>query len=177
MHELSLETWVDFAHALGIGLFVGLEREHSSLARDEEVSKEDEEKPDVVLGVRTFTLLAVLGWVTSLLAQTSPWFSPVALFVISALILAQYVTARDQGRGLTTEIAALLTFVMGMLVTGSRSLAVVVALATTVLLISKDWTRAAARHARAVARGARAAPAGRSRERARGRASGLRSAQ
>jgi uncharacterized membrane protein (DUF4010 family) len=146
---LSPETLIDLAYALGIGLFIGLEREHSEVAEGispvdspEEHDVEDEgPESGVVMGLRTFALLSLLGWVTGVAGATWPWLPPVGLVVVGGLVTAQYFVAREQGVGLTTEAAAVLTFLLGLMVTEYRSLAVALALVTTLLLISKHWMR------------------------------------
>jgi uncharacterized membrane protein (DUF4010 family) len=153
--ELSVETWIDFAHALGIGLFVGLEREHSELASEIPAVDAPTEHPEtgsatVPMGVRTFALLSLLGWGIGVAGRGAPWLPAVALLVVGAMVMGQYVIARDRGYGLTTEVAAVLTFVMGMMVSSHRELAVALAIVTTLLLISKRWVRSVVQKVRQV---------------------------
>lgn len=158
MHELSFDLWLDLAHALGIGLFVGLEREHSEIAghispMDSPAEHSRDEATvgsSVTMGVRTFALLGLLGWTLGVVGQSWPWLPPVGLAVVGGMILTQYVVAREFGHGLTTEAAALMTFVMGMMVTDYRNLSVALAIATTLLLISKRWMHGAIHHMRRV---------------------------
>jgi len=97
-----------FGVALLLGILVGLEREHAMLGQEERHYG----------GLRTFALIALLGCATAMLAQeVTPWFLPVGLVVVGALILATYaVSALHGSQGLTTEIAGLLVFVIGALV-------------------------------------------------------------
>jgi len=124
------------AVAAGIGLFIGLEREHRAT-----VAEGPPREP--LLGVRSFAILSLAGWTTSLLAAQWPWFPALALLAVGALLTAQYVcTAPASGDfGVTTELGALLTFVLGLLVHVDRSLAVTLALAVTLILLSKPWVR------------------------------------
>src|SRR5215510_4596333 len=129
--ELGIEALI----AIGIGLFVGLEREHRHV---------DEGEPEVhtVLGVRTFALFALLGWLVAAFGGPWPWLAPATLAIVGALIMAQYLREEGQKRlGLTTEVAALVVFVLGMVVHFEELFAVALALTTTLLLISKPWVR------------------------------------
>jgi uncharacterized membrane protein (DUF4010 family) len=128
-----LNLLIEAAYALGMGLFIGLEREHS-----EATVCSDDKPREVSMGARTFALLALVGWTAALLGDHFPWLPPLTMAGVAALVIAGFVT-RDTGPGLTTEVAALLTFGLGMLVHYERSLAVALALATTALLISKPW--------------------------------------
>lgn len=148
-------TWlIDIAYAVAIGLFVGLEREHSELSEDggthetapEDVNVRELEDPtsdaveSPILGVRTFALLSLLGWASAFGSTHWPWLPAVAMALVAAALLAQYVKLPGD-HGLTTEVAAGVVFVAGMLVHVDRGLAVAIGLATTLLLISKGWLR------------------------------------
>lgn len=141
MNEDVVASLIDAAIAVGIGLAVGLEREHEDVERRTE-DGEVPEAGDPLLGVRTFALFALLGWGCSLLVVWSSWIPAAAIVVVGALLAVQYLCAKGQrGLGLTTEVAALVTFVLGMIVSQDRMLAVGLGLATTALLISKPWVR------------------------------------
>jgi uncharacterized membrane protein (DUF4010 family) len=147
--ELTADLLLQAAYALAIGLFIGLEREHHTLS--EEISPHEtpaqhgmgEGDSGSPLGVRTFALLSLLGWAIGFGGTAWPWLPPLGLVVVGVLVAVQYVVARrDENAGLTTEVAAVLTFVLGMLVNHDRALAVALALATTLLLIAKPWVHA-----------------------------------
>lgn len=127
---------------MAIGLAVGLEREHSAAAGGaaESPAESGATRDTVALGARTFALVAALGWALGFAGQTWAWLPPVGLVVVGALIAIQYITSAD--RGLTTEFAAMITFVLGLLVNVNRSLTVALALVTILLLVSKPfvWT-------------------------------------
>jgi uncharacterized membrane protein (DUF4010 family) len=129
----DLPLLVEGLIALGIGLFIGLEREHRHV---------DEGHHDQTInGVRTFSLLALAGWVAALLQEHWPWVAPVLLAMVGALLVAQYMRESPlPGRlGVTTELAALLTVAYGLLVHVEARLAVALALVTTLVLLSKPW--------------------------------------
>ncbi len=121
---------LDAAIATGLGILVGLEREHSEQAQGRET-----------LGVRTFALFAICGWTCAFLSAGAPWVAPAGLIVVGALLATQYLRTAEHGPGITTEVAAVATFLVGMLERSQRLLAVALALMTTLLLISKPFVR------------------------------------
>jgi len=127
MDELSL--FARFGLALGIGLLVGLEREYA------------QGEGDLFAGARTFALIALLGTGSALLAEsmTSPWPFVAAFLLVGGLVGAAYFFgAREGRRGLTTEMAALVVFVIGALCErGELGLAAALGVATAVLLSLK----------------------------------------
>src|SRR5208282_1928948 len=90
-----------------IGLLTGLEREH-----------ERKEGDPLFAGIRTFPLIALVGYVAGLLGKLG--FGPVlavALAGVFLIVAAEYVLkSLDQHRGATTEFVAVLTFLAGVLV-------------------------------------------------------------
>ena len=116
-----------FATALGIGLLVGMERER---------------RRDSAAGLRTFALVAMLGCLFALLSETTggPWALLAGLLVVSGAMIASNFSAREeeQYRGFTTEAAIIVTYGLGATVWfGHATLAVMLAIATTVLLYFK----------------------------------------
>lgn len=142
--EISSDLLIELAYALGIGVFVGLEREHHHITRGSRTQASPAEQAEgatgeTILGVRTFALLSLFGWGCAHAGLRFAWLPPVGLLVVGGFVVASYFLARDQGLGLTTEVAALVTFLLGLLVASHRPLAVALALATTLLLISKPF--------------------------------------
>jgi uncharacterized membrane protein (DUF4010 family) len=101
-----LEIVQNGALALLMGLLIGLEREHSQ--RREEA---------LFAGVRTFPLIALIGFLAALLSRTGHvWVLPVALAGVCAMVVTAYwITARGPHKGATTEFVAILTFLFGVL--------------------------------------------------------------
>jgi uncharacterized membrane protein (DUF4010 family) len=96
--------------ALGVGLLIGTERGWYG-------RKEDE--GDRVAGIRTFSLIGLLGGIiASLSTQVGEWLIPVALLSISALVIASYIYEikihHNDDIGITTEVALILTFVLSI---------------------------------------------------------------
>ncbi|MDZ4656694.1 MAG: MgtC/SapB family protein [Bythopirellula sp.] len=90
------------AVALGLGLLVGMQREW---------------KESTTAGVRTFTLITLLGALSSTLGGgVAPWLSAAGLLAVTALLMLANISKLRQGEkdiGLTTEVAALLMYVIG----------------------------------------------------------------
>ena len=119
-----------FAVALGLGMLIGLERERS---RSEEGGA----------GVRTFALIALTGALAGYLGKTLGLDSLAlsVFFAVAALIVGQYVVTSLRGDpGITTEISALLTFLLGLLCAhGQLRVAAWVAVSMALLLALKGW--------------------------------------
>jgi len=96
-----------FLVALALGFLIGLERESAGIDR----------KGKIFAGVRTFTLISLFGFGCGWLNHLNITFAlPVGLLVIGALALTEYLGKQKEGRfGGTSEIATLLTFVIGAL--------------------------------------------------------------
>ena len=111
--------------ALGLGLLVGLQREHAAAAR--------------LAGIRTFPLVTILGTVCGLLSQSfGGWVVALGLMAVTALIvLGNTIEARSgiADPGLTTDVALLLMYAVGAyLPIGSREVAVTIGGGVAVLL-------------------------------------------
>ena len=130
-----LTVAIDFATAIMLGALVGIEREKR---------KAEEEKTGHIAGLRTFILLALLGAAAGWFARTlsTPWILAAALLIVGAMIVAGYfVTARSSqaGKGLTTEIAAVVVFLLGaMVMLGYEALAIGLGVVTAAVLAYKQ---------------------------------------
>jgi uncharacterized membrane protein (DUF4010 family) len=118
--------------ALMLGALIGAERERYA-KRDDEF---------VFGGIRSFTLLALMGSLAALLAVQFEWIVLVAFLGVVSLIAISYSSAiaLSQGRsiGAAGEFAALVVFLIGVLTqTSYLLLAVAVAIVTTTLLYLK----------------------------------------
>ena len=127
---MDYEDLITLGIAFGLGLLIGLQREKS----DHEMA-----------GVRTFTLIAVLGVVAGFLTRDfeNPFILPVFGIAVTALMLmANYLKSKkesDTSVGQTTEVAVLLMFAIGSyLVLGNQFIAVVVGGSLAVLLYIKE---------------------------------------
>lgn len=101
--ELGNGALTSLALALGIGLLIGVERER----------RKGQGPTRQFAGVRSFTLVALLGAGTELLGQV--WLTALAGVLVAALVVVAYWRDRSADPGVTTEIALFLTFVLGLL--------------------------------------------------------------
>jgi len=135
----SASPFVDFAIALFIGALVGLEREK----RQEEELEQGMRKQRGIAGLRTFILFAEAGAVAAWLSVrlATPWVFIGAGVMVTAGVLAGYAAmAREEGQlGLTTEVAAIVTYLLGGTVLfGYPEIAVALAIATSAALAFKE---------------------------------------
>ncbi len=113
--------------ALGVGALIGLERQQSESAGS-------------FAGVRTFPLIALLGALTQLFF---PSLLPLVLGMVLVLVVVAYVgkILLEGDVGMTTAVAAVLTFVYGAMTGLSEeglTLAVVLGTVTAAMLAVKD---------------------------------------
>lgn len=145
------DVLIEAGYAVGIGLAVGFEREHHDLTRNLDPTDVPEDKqgvaeiPNPALGARTFALLALGGWLAAVLGDRYAALAPIGITAMVLALVVQYVLAVRAGAplGITTEVAGVVVALLGMLVHVRRELAVPIALAVILLLISKPWTRGA----------------------------------
>ncbi|WP_276345747.1 MgtC/SapB family protein [Daejeonella sp. JGW-45] len=107
---ISPDQLTGLAISLGIGFLIGLEREFSKQV------KEGEEQ---FAGVRTFSMVAMLGFLTAVLAaHFGEWLFGVALFCLFAFVIVSYfqISGGRGNKGGTSEIALIITFVLGAVV-------------------------------------------------------------
>ncbi|WP_203294246.1 MgtC/SapB family protein [Luteirhabdus pelagi] len=121
---------ITLAIAFGLGMLVGLQREKTD-------SK--------MAGVRTFTLISILGVMSGFMTREfdNPFILPVfGLAIAGFLVVANIVKLRkfdEADVGQTTEVAALLMFAVGAyLVLGDQVIGVVVGGALAILLYVKE---------------------------------------
>lgn len=96
-----------FVVALALGFLVGLERESTGVER----------KGRVFVGVRTYSLISLYGFACGWLSNMKVALAlPFGMLSIVALALVGYLTKAKEGHyGWTSEVAALLTFIVGAL--------------------------------------------------------------
>jgi uncharacterized membrane protein (DUF4010 family) len=136
---MDLDVAGHFLVALLIGALVGIERE----------KKKDEEAGRTFGGIRTYTLIALVGaaaaWLGELLAM--PWILAVTVALVGATVLASYLlvnqalaaAGKDEAPGLTSEIAAVAVCLLGaMVVVGDRAIAVALGVVTSAVLAYKQ---------------------------------------
>jgi len=129
---LDLELIQRFAVTLAIGLLIGMERGWDD--------QETRQTPRIA-GVRTFALIALLGALWQLLgSQLGALILAVGFLGFAALyVSASWIETRGTGHyGITTEIAAFITFTLGaMTMHGHVLLSAATAVIVTIILSAK----------------------------------------
>jgi uncharacterized membrane protein (DUF4010 family) len=127
-------VFLNLAIAVGLGLLVGLQRERAS---------------GHLAGFRTFPLVALLGAMAGLLAQTlGGWVVAAGFAALAGVVVAGNFLAphEDRDPGITTEVALLLIYGVGVYLTaGSREVAIAVGASVAVLLQFKERLHGLAR--------------------------------
>ena len=123
-----IQLFWQFGLAGALGFLIGLERE----MRGEQ---------DVTLGIRDFVLFALLGALSAYLADSlgNNWLIIAGLVAQLTLILSSFWGDRDHGTGITTEIASVITFFLGVLIMqGSSEIAIALSILTLAVLLPKQ---------------------------------------
>lgn len=120
--DLNLGDALGWVAALAAGLLIGIERERSH--PDEQDSA----------GVRSFSLAALAG---ALAERFGTAALVAALLAVAALAVAGYVRTRNTDPGITTELALLLSLLLGALAMHEPALASALAVLTAALLAAK----------------------------------------
>ncbi len=132
------------AIALAIGLLIGLERSWDVRAQRE---------GSHIAGIRSFGLIGLLGALCGLLSQEyTPILVGLGLLGLTALLIVAHwlETQESLDFGITTIVAAMLTYILGaMVMMGSTVIAIVSAVVITVLLGLKDRLHAWIAHLQA----------------------------
>jgi uncharacterized membrane protein (DUF4010 family) len=128
---MSEHLIISLAVAFGIGMLIGIERERS---KGQGPQRE-------VAGVRTFTLISVMGALSLLLGEA--WGLLIFSLILGGIVALSYRYSREHDPGLTTEVAMLLTVLLGGLAMRQPGLAAGLAVVVTIILASRsrlhDW--------------------------------------
>lgn len=119
--------------SLALGAIVGLERQ----------SHHEPGRPVESMGVRTFALACLLGTVSVLASEITPaipYITGGGYLVLVVVFLYFEAKVRDTMPGITTQVSALLVYVLGVLVPSKPVLAAVLAVVIASVLSMKDWT-------------------------------------
>ena len=121
--------------ALGIGLLLGLERErHKGEGPSRGAS-----------GMRTFGLASFLGGITAVIAN--PFLIGAGAAIVAAAALVSYWRGDRTDPGITTEIALILSYALGVLAMGNPSLAGAAGVTATAVLAFRARLHSLARDA------------------------------
>lgn len=143
--------------AAGLGLLIGLEREHARGANPAgapPATPPPATPPPATSspgddlhrkGARTFALIALFGYGAAVGGERFAALPLVALLSIAALLAVLHLRraqpGEPRGEDITTEIAALSCWLLGLLTRVHQQLAVLLGLLITVILFSKPWLR------------------------------------
>lgn len=115
------------ATALGIGLLIGAERERRKgpgPGRD-------------AAGIRTFSIVGLMGAVAQLLE--SPLLTAVVVALVGLHALQSYRRSNRDDPGLTTEVALVLTSLLGVMAVPAPAVAAASGIVLAALLVSRDY--------------------------------------
>jgi uncharacterized membrane protein (DUF4010 family) len=134
---MEISLILKFLISFAIGALIGTERERK------------QSKIKEFAGIRTFMLIAVFGTSSAFLSTFYPNFILIAFLGLSAMVGLSYMTStREIGDiGITTEVVALLTFILGALCFTDEGLQIVpiLAIIITTLLAVKPYLHTFAR--------------------------------
>lgn len=116
---------LNLAVALGIGLLIGAERER----------RKGQGPARAPAGIRTFSVVALAGAISVMVG--GPLVLAVTVAGVAALTAVAYFRSRDEDPGLTTEIALVLTALLGGLAMQQPALAAGIAVALAALLAAR----------------------------------------
>src|SRR5262245_36861485 len=120
--SLDNNLLIRLAAAFAVGILIGIERERSK----------GQGPGRAAAGVRTFTLIALAGALSLMLGGTIAMV--VFGVVIGALAALSYARSREEDPGLTTEIAMVVTFMLGALALQQPQLAGALAVIVAIIL-------------------------------------------
>ncbi len=117
---------IDIVFSLLLGLIIGLEREHRT-------------KKEVFAGIRTFPLISILGTLSAFIYDN--YWDGIFYIVLGGIILfglLNFYLEYSKDIGITTEMAVLITYLIGVLIYyGYYYTAAFLAIFTTILLALK----------------------------------------
>lgn len=122
---VSEEHWLNLAVAIGVGLLVGAERERRK-------GSGADRSPE---GIRTFTIASMLGAISAIF---NLWLLIASVVCVTLFTVATRYHQRSEDPGITTEIALILTVILGGLSMRAPALTAGIAVAVAILLAAKE---------------------------------------
>jgi uncharacterized membrane protein (DUF4010 family) len=126
MH-LQMSQLVAIAVACGVGLLVGIERERRKGSGPRRGAA----------GVRTFLIVALVGVLSALTG--GPVMPVMMALAVGALAVSAYRSDRSGDPGMTTEVALLATFLLGVLSDSEPALAAGIGALLAIALAAREW--------------------------------------
>jgi len=112
------------AISVTLGFLIGLERNISFIRQNEKG----------FAGSRTFALISLFGYLSGVITQSLPYFFYIAFFILGLLVISAYLlkVIHYSKQGTTTHIAAILTFLIGYLVSQNQT---ILAITITIIVV------------------------------------------
>ncbi len=128
-----------------VGAIIGLERQLSTIKKEEERINELESEQELKPGVRTFGLLSLYGTVTVTFVEKYKFPEVFYFSILSAiLIIAIYTIMKYQIKdyGLTTPVSLAISYILGIFVgVGEITLSITLSVLVTFILTSKGYVK------------------------------------
>lgn len=128
---MHIDIVLKFLIALAIGALIGIERERKQVNKNE------------FAGIRTFILIALFGILSAYINEIYSNFLVISFLGLMVLVCLSYmVSTRKTGDiGITTEVVALLTFILGALCYTDEGIRIapIFAIIITALLAAKSY--------------------------------------
>ncbi len=132
IYDKTIDLLIPLLISIGIGFLIGLERQFS---------KEVKEKEDQFAGLRTFTMISLMGFLSGFLSEKfGPWLFAISFGGLFIFVIVSYIhSARVEGsHGGTSEVTSIITFLLGALVFQRYFLlALIIMVVILVLLVFK----------------------------------------
>ena len=125
--RLQMNQLVAIAVACGVGLLVGIERER----------RKGNGPQRGAAGVRTFLIVALVGVLSAMTG--GPVMPVVMALAVAALAVSAYRRDRSGDPGMTTEVALLATFLLGVLSDSTPALAAGIGALLAIALAAREW--------------------------------------
>ena len=106
----TINHLIGFFISVGIGFLIGLERQFS---------KQVNEKEEQFAGVRTYAMVSIFGFLAAFLSkELGGWLFGIALGGLFVFVIVSYlqISRKAGNRGGTSEIATIITFLLGAMV-------------------------------------------------------------
>lgn len=115
LSQITLKIVLEVFIVLGIGIVIGLEREYALNAKKQD---SEDSSSELFAGVRTFAVVALLGYLSIFLSKIhSEWIYPLCLVIVSAFaLLSYYLGNKKRESGSTTQFALIVVFLLSAVV-------------------------------------------------------------